>query len=461
MQTITFYSYKGGLGRTLAVANVARYLSLFGKNVFAVDFDLEAPGLHYKLHLGGGEWRIERGLVDYIHAFVLGKEPEGLQGYVIEVDRKSPPEGSIHILPAGAVPSSEYWQKLARINWHDLFYSENAKGIPFFLELKAQIAEEFAPDYLLIDARTGITEVGGIATTLLADVVVCLLLNNRENLEGAREVLRGIRRAARLPRQAKVEIVPVVARLPELKDRQQEERILEEVRTFLNEEAPDLESTLSVEDVFLLHVDPELQLQESLRIGGAQGPEESVLLRDYLRLFARLIPSLFTEWDPVLVRERLKTAKEVCHLAVAGFTFLRKCAPELIEAVQRGCLLRCVLANPEDFGTPREAAFLHGEQIVAWRELQEIASHVRRGGSVQLRVKESVIDPIMTIIDPKDEEGTMLVTLSGFKQSLSARPSLMSHRTSNSESFEFFHHSFERIWENARPVDLASGKIGD
>ena len=49
-------------------------------------------------------------------------------------------------------------------------------GIPFFLELKERIREEFNPDFLLIDARTGITEIGGVATTVLPEKVVVLLL---------------------------------------------------------------------------------------------------------------------------------------------------------------------------------------------------------------------------------------------------------------------------------------------
>ncbi len=48
MKTITFYSYKGGVGRTLALANVAMRLSEFKKKVCMIDFDLEAPGLHHK-----------------------------------------------------------------------------------------------------------------------------------------------------------------------------------------------------------------------------------------------------------------------------------------------------------------------------------------------------------------------------------------------------------------------------
>ncbi len=49
MQTIAFYSYKGGVGRSLLLANAARFLSLAGKRVVALDLDFEALGLHYKL----------------------------------------------------------------------------------------------------------------------------------------------------------------------------------------------------------------------------------------------------------------------------------------------------------------------------------------------------------------------------------------------------------------------------
>ena len=43
---ITFYSYKGGTGRSMALANVAWILASNGYRVLVVDWDLEAPGLH-------------------------------------------------------------------------------------------------------------------------------------------------------------------------------------------------------------------------------------------------------------------------------------------------------------------------------------------------------------------------------------------------------------------------------
>ena len=41
----TFYSYKGGVGRSMAMANVAKWIHLQGKRVIMIDWDLEAPGL--------------------------------------------------------------------------------------------------------------------------------------------------------------------------------------------------------------------------------------------------------------------------------------------------------------------------------------------------------------------------------------------------------------------------------
>src|SRR5258707_2695638 len=43
---MTFYSYKGGTGRSMALANFAWMLAASGKRVLAIDWDLEAPGLH-------------------------------------------------------------------------------------------------------------------------------------------------------------------------------------------------------------------------------------------------------------------------------------------------------------------------------------------------------------------------------------------------------------------------------
>jgi MinD-like ATPase involved in chromosome partitioning or flagellar assembly len=292
METITFYSYKGGTGRSLALANAARYLARLGFKVVALDFDLESPGLHYKFSSNpdGKPLPVKVGVVDYLHGFIVGGEvrrPMVDYGLGVPVPGTDKP---INLIPAGQVPSVEYWAKLSRINWYDLFYSKNAKGVQIFLELKNHILDEFEPDFLLVDSRTGITEIGGVATTLFADRVICLVLPPIENLEGARAVLRSLKRSRRESGLGDIEIMVALSRLPQMKGSEDERELTDRIRTMMNTEAEDPKDTLSCRDIFVLHSEAALQVRETLRVGSGISPDESILLRDYLRLFASVVP---------------------------------------------------------------------------------------------------------------------------------------------------------------------------
>lgn len=294
MRTITFYSYKGGVGRSLLVANAAKYLSTLGKNVFAVDLDLEAPGLHYKFALDDPSQSKKEaiGVIDALTYFLnQHRFPPLLIDYTTEI---AVPEsaGRIQLMSAGSAPHRDYWKKLAQVNWHDLFYGSNPIGVPFFLELKERIRKEFQPDFILIDARTGITEMGGVATTLLPDTIVCLALGSVEHLAGLRAVIRGIRQSAMLNEaQTVVEIVPIISRLPLRNDQSLETHALSEIRDFLNAPLDDGSSDPKINDIAVLHSEPFLDTGEQLLVGGKKGPHELPLLRDYLRLFSRIIPA--------------------------------------------------------------------------------------------------------------------------------------------------------------------------
>jgi MinD-like ATPase involved in chromosome partitioning or flagellar assembly len=65
---ITFYSYKGGAGRTMAVSNVAWVLASNGYDVLLIDWDLEAPGLHRYLRpfLVDRELTSSPGVIDFV-----------------------------------------------------------------------------------------------------------------------------------------------------------------------------------------------------------------------------------------------------------------------------------------------------------------------------------------------------------------------------------------------------------
>jgi hypothetical protein len=303
VQTITFYAYKGGTGRSLALANAAKYLSRLGQSVLAIDLDLEAPGLHHKLRLGSkaAVSPPPLGVVDYLNHFIEKKEfPEKLAPYVVDVPKEVERDGPIRLMAAGNIHSPDYWQRLAGINWHNFLFDKDQQGLRFFFEMKERIKAEFKPDFLLVDARTGITEVGGVATTILPDQVVCFVLNNQENLEGTRAVLRGLERAS-AARPTPIRVVPVVSRLPQLYIRpttpkgrkmlEPETKHLDEIREALCEPKPWDPEPLELPALLVLHTDDSLAVREGLRIGSKRGVDESLLLRDYLRLFAQIIPS--------------------------------------------------------------------------------------------------------------------------------------------------------------------------
>jgi Mrp family chromosome partitioning ATPase len=76
MKTIVFHSYKGGVGRSLALSNLAFALSAMGKRVVVMDLDIDAPGLHSKLALASeamNDWenRVQGGYIDYL-AYYFG-----------------------------------------------------------------------------------------------------------------------------------------------------------------------------------------------------------------------------------------------------------------------------------------------------------------------------------------------------------------------------------------------------
>ncbi len=66
----TFYSFKGGVGRSMALANVGEYLSSRGARILLIDWDLEAPGLESFFFAPESphfaDVRCQLGLIDYL-----------------------------------------------------------------------------------------------------------------------------------------------------------------------------------------------------------------------------------------------------------------------------------------------------------------------------------------------------------------------------------------------------------
>jgi MinD-like ATPase involved in chromosome partitioning or flagellar assembly len=197
---VTFYSYKGGVGRSFTLANVAVLLARWGYRVLAIDWDLEAPGLHHYF----AKVAPEGGVVDLAHDFLAGAtEP---RPHAVRVDIE---DGELALLAAGRHDET-YNARVQGINWEDLY----EKGFATFLET---CRERWTSDYdfVLIDSRTGIADSAGICTAHLPDRLVVVFTANDQSVSNAVDIVHSANRARdHLPYDRPPHLVlPVLSRL--------------------------------------------------------------------------------------------------------------------------------------------------------------------------------------------------------------------------------------------------------
>ena len=166
---ITFYSYKGGVGRSFALVNTATVLSAWGFKVLCVDWDLEAPGLdaYFRPVLTRAP---AGGLADVFTGFAAGA-PEDPDQYVVPIGHETI-KGRLDLLPAGA--GDGYVKQVQRLDWAAMYQDQNLG------EQLEKWRDRWIQDYdfVLIDSRTGITDIGGICTAQLPDILVTMFTAN-------------------------------------------------------------------------------------------------------------------------------------------------------------------------------------------------------------------------------------------------------------------------------------------
>ena len=230
-QIITFYSYKGGTGRTMALANTAWILAANGHRVLTVDWDLEAPGLahFFRPFLDQEALAATTGIIDLImdyrdEAVRAFKEPphEGdqprekdwhrefakVRRHAMSLDRsRFKDKGTLDFLPAGQI-RSDYAATVATINWDDFYADLN--GAMFFAAMRDDMRRNY--DYVLIDSRTGLSDIADICTVEMPDTLaVCFTLSD-QSIEGASTIARTV--AERYSKRG-IRILPVPMRVDE------------------------------------------------------------------------------------------------------------------------------------------------------------------------------------------------------------------------------------------------------
>ena len=241
---VTFYSYKGGTGRSMALATVAWVLAMAGKRVLTVDWDLEAPGLHryFQPFLTDNQLVETEGLIDFfVNLAVVAAAPESdnsrseawylehanVLRYTVSLDWEFPGAGFIDFIAAGR-QSSAYATRVNSFNWQHFY--ENQGGGAFVEAFKQHVYADY--DYVLIDSRTGVSDTSGICTVQLPDtLVVCFTLNN-QSIEGAAAVARSVSQLRRDAGAPEPRILPVPMRIENAEKKKLDRRLEYAERAF-------------------------------------------------------------------------------------------------------------------------------------------------------------------------------------------------------------------------------------
>ena len=207
-EIVTFYSYKGGTGRTMALVNcaglIARNLPSPAKPVLLIDFDLEAPGLHRYLapHLHEADRTGQRpGTLELFAALddAVNRRLQTADNHGDRLDDETTARlidefdlnpyvadtlvTGIRLIVAGQFDDS-YDKRLSRFDWEKLF----TKAPALFRALAARLAREYS--FTFVDSRTGLSDTSGVCTMLLPDVLVVVFTPNNQSLTGITHLVK-------------------------------------------------------------------------------------------------------------------------------------------------------------------------------------------------------------------------------------------------------------------------------
>jgi MinD-like ATPase involved in chromosome partitioning or flagellar assembly len=192
----TFYSYKGGVGRSMALANVGILMATAQHKVLLVDWDLEAPGLEV-FFSNSKQVKLSRdataaqGIVDLLEARSSGGHLDWRSCIVSASFFGS----SLDVITAGS-RTEDYRNRVQRLDWVTLYKNHDIGT--YFDELREEWRQSY--DFVLIDSRTGITDIGDVCTVILPDILVLLFVTNHQSIAGIRSVVARAREArANLP----------------------------------------------------------------------------------------------------------------------------------------------------------------------------------------------------------------------------------------------------------------------
>jgi len=191
MKTVLFYSFKGGVGRTQSLLNIAKYLAREkNKKIAIVDFDIYAPGLSYLSTNLKEDTEKEYFLKYLVNLF----DDINSDIYAEKL------EENIDLIPVYNMENLRPYHKLLT-EFSQYLHSikeESEKRVKeistmsdsIFEVIKEDLSKNNNYDYIFFDARTGITEVSDILFSHYVDMKIFISSYNKQNIDGTNEILK-------------------------------------------------------------------------------------------------------------------------------------------------------------------------------------------------------------------------------------------------------------------------------
>ncbi|MEG3990524.1 AAA family ATPase [Microcoleus sp. S28C3] len=184
---VSFFSFKGGAGRTSTLVATALTLARNGHRVAIVDLDLEAPGLATIFSPDNSN---NLGVIDYLLEKKIQENDWKLRNHLIPINKQTllGDQGEIiQLLPAGTIDDN-YLEKLARLDFQNLVDGELQSTM---VDMLKELNNEARPlDFILMDARAGFHDIGGLAITALSHAAVIFGTQSRQSWAGLAHVIR-------------------------------------------------------------------------------------------------------------------------------------------------------------------------------------------------------------------------------------------------------------------------------
>jgi MinD-like ATPase involved in chromosome partitioning or flagellar assembly len=181
----TFYSYKGGVGRSMALANIAELYYQKGMNVLMIDWDLEAPGLEHFFGMTQNQLHNYLGLSDLIQAYNPQKDFPDISKYLIDMHPENN-KNHLWLMPSGKRSNNEndFIYFVRTFDWKQDWVKVFANT------LKEILNSQF--DIVLIDSRTGFSDSNGVCTYRILDALVTICSCTTQSIDGISILLKQI-----------------------------------------------------------------------------------------------------------------------------------------------------------------------------------------------------------------------------------------------------------------------------